>query len=198
MVWAAADAATKMIEWFGDTGPADRWRGLRAAVQADVLEHGYDPERSTFTQRYGSAAVDASLLQLPLLGFRPVSDPAMARTVDIIRRDLDDSGVLLRCRAHAPADTDGLPAGEAGYLPGSFWLAQSLAEMGRAAEARRVFTAVLALRNDVGLLAEGYDPLRRRFAGNYPMASSHIALVAAARALSLAEAPAWPGHVAAR
>jgi GH15 family glucan-1,4-alpha-glucosidase len=198
MIWGAADAATKMIEWFGDTGPADRWRRLRAAVQADVLENGYDLEHTTFTQRYGSIALDASLLQLPLLGFRPISDPAMARTVDAVGHDLDDSGVLLRYQGHGPADGDGLPPGEAGYLPGSFWLAQCLAEMGRAAEARRVFTALLALRNDVGLLAEGYDPLRRRLAGNYPLASSHIALIAAARALTLAEAPAGLGHVAAQ
>ncbi|HUY49716.1 MAG TPA: glycoside hydrolase family 15 protein [Streptosporangiaceae bacterium] len=199
MIWAAADAAIKMIERFGDSGPADRWRRLRAAVRADVLERGYDPERNTFTQRYGSAAVDVGLLQLPLLGFRPLSDPAMAGTVDAIGQDLDDSGVLLRYRAHGPADTDGLPPGEAGYLPGSFWLAQSLAAVGRAAQARRVFAALLDLRNDVGLLAEGYDPLRRRFAGNHPLAGSHIALVVTAQALSLAEAPpAWPGSVAAR
>ena len=184
MVWAAADSAVKMIESFGDRGPARRWRRLRSAVRADVLARGYDPDRNTFTQHYGSAAVDASLLRLPALGFLPAADPRMAGTVEAITRELDDSGVLLRYLTHLPADTDGLPFGEAGYLPGSFWLARVLAAAGRTEDARRLFTTLLALRNDVGLLAEGYDPLRRRFTGNYPLAGSHLGLITTARALT--------------
>jgi GH15 family glucan-1,4-alpha-glucosidase len=198
MIWAAADSAIKMIEWFGDQGPLDRWRRLRAAVRANLLKRGYDRERNTFIQRYGSPAVDASLLQLPLLGFLPADDPRMTGTVQAIARDLDDSGILLRYQPHPPADTDGLPPGEAGYLPGSFWLVQSLAATGQVAQARQVFAALLQLRNDVGLMAEGYDPLRRRFAGNHPLAGAHIGLVSAARALSLPERPARPGPTAAR
>jgi GH15 family glucan-1,4-alpha-glucosidase len=198
MIWAAADSATKLIERFGEAGPADRWRRLRAAVHADLLERGFDAERNTFTQRYGSPAVDASLLQLPLLGLLPADDPRMAGTVDAVARELDDSGVLLRYRADRPTDTDGLPPGEAGYLPASFWLAQSLAATGRATQARQVFTALLEVRNDVGLLAEGYDPLRRRLAGNHPLAGAHIGLISAARAVSLTGAPASPGHLTAR
>ena len=136
MVWAAADSAVKMIESFGDRGPVRRWRRLRSAVRADVLARGYDPDRNTFTQHYGSAAVDASLLRLPPLGFLPAADPRMAGTVEAITRELDDSGVLLRYLTHPPADTDGLPSGEAGYLPGSFWLAQVLAAAGRTEDAR--------------------------------------------------------------
>jgi GH15 family glucan-1,4-alpha-glucosidase len=184
MIWAAADSAVKLIESFGDRGPAARWRRLRSAVHADVLERGYNPDRNTFTQHYGSDAVDVSLLRLPLLGFLAAADPRMAGTVDAICRELDDSGVLLRYQARSPADTDGLPPGEAGYLPGSFWLARTLAAAGHMEQARRVYTAVLGLRNDVGLLAEGYDPLRRRLAGNYPLAGSHIGLVMTARALT--------------
>jgi GH15 family glucan-1,4-alpha-glucosidase len=184
MIWAAADSAVKMIESPGDREPAGRWRRLRAAVHADVLQRGFDPDRNTFTQHYGSATVDASLLRLPLLGFLSAADPRMAGTVQAICRELDDSGVLLRYQARPPADTDGLPPGEAGYLPGSFWLAQALAAAGQMEQARRVFTALLALRNDVGLLAEGYDPLRRRLAGNYPLAGSHIGLIMTARALT--------------
>jgi GH15 family glucan-1,4-alpha-glucosidase len=198
MIWAAADSAIKMIEWFGDQGPLDRWRRLRSAVRASLLKRGYDREHNTFIQRYGSPAVDASLLQLPLLGFLSADDPRMAGTVQTIARELDDSGILLRYQSHSPADTDGLPAGEAGYLPASFWLAQSLAATGQAAQARRVFTALLELRNDVGLMAEGYDPLRRRFAGNHPLAGAHIGLVSAARALSLPERRTRPGPAAAR
>ena len=184
MIWAAADSAVKMIESFGDQGPAARWRRLRAAVHADVLARGYDQDRNTFTQHYSSAAMDASLLHLPLLGFLSAADPRMAGTVEAISRELDDGGVLLRYQTRTPADADGLPPGEAGYLPGSFWLAQALAAAGRMEEARRVYTALLGLRNDVGLLAEGYDPLRRRFAGNHPLAGSHIALIMTARALT--------------
>jgi GH15 family glucan-1,4-alpha-glucosidase len=184
MIWAAADSAITMIESFGDRGPARRWRRLRAAVHADVLERGYDPDRNTFTQHYGSAAVDASLLHLPLLGFLSAADPRIAGTVEAVSRELDDSGVLLRYQARPPADADGLPPGEAGYLPGSFWLAQALAAAGRTEQARQVYAALLGLRNDVGLLAEGYDPLRRRLAGNYPLASSHIGLIMTARALT--------------
>ncbi len=170
MIWTAANSAVKMIESFGDRGPAGRWRRLRTAVRADVLARGYDPDRNTFTRYYGSAAMDASLLQLPLLGFLKATDPRAAGTVEAIIRDLDDSGVLLRYQAQPPGDADGLPPGEAGYLPASFWLAQVLAAAGHMEQARGVYTGLLGLRNDVGLLAEGYDPLRRRFAGNHPLA----------------------------
>jgi GH15 family glucan-1,4-alpha-glucosidase len=184
MIWAAADSAITTIESFGDHGPARRWRRLRAAIHADVLGRGYDPDRNTFTQHYGSPAVDASLLRLPLIGFLPADDPRIAGTVEAIARELDDSGVLLRYQARPPADGDGLPPGEAGYLPGSFWLAQALAAAGHTDQAWQLYTALLGLRNDVGLLAEGYDPLRRRFAGNYPLAGSHIALIMTAQALT--------------
>ena len=106
MIWAAADSAVKMIESFGDRGPVKRWRRLRSAVRADVLERGYDPDRNTFTQHYGSAGVDASLLRLPPLGFLPAADPRMAGTVAAIIRELDDSGVLLRYQTHPPGDTE--------------------------------------------------------------------------------------------
>ena len=184
MIWTAANSAVKMIESFGDRGPAGRWRRLRTAVRADVLARGYDPDRNTFTRYYGSAAMDASLLQLPLLGFLKATDPRAAGTVEAIIRDLDDSGVLLRYQAQPPGDADGLPPGEAGYLPASFWLAQVLAAAGHMEQARGVYTGLLGLRNDVGLLAEGYDPLRRRFAGNHPLAGSHIGLIMTARALT--------------
>ena len=185
MVWAAADAAVTMIGRSGDPELAGPWRRLRAEVHADVLDRGFDPERGSFTQRYGSGSVDAALLQLLLLGFLPAGDPRLTGTIEAIGRDLDDSGVLVRYQAQDPADADGLPLSAVGYLPGSFWLARSLAAAGRPAQARRVFTAALGLRNDVGLLAEGYDPLRRRFAGNHPLAAAHIELINTALALSM-------------
>jgi GH15 family glucan-1,4-alpha-glucosidase len=193
MVWAAADSAVTLIERFGDRGPVSRWRRLRAAVHADVLERGYDAEQNTFVQSYGSTALDASLLRLPLIGFLPASDSRMAGTVDAVLRELDDSGVLPRYRAAAQASADGLPPGEGGYLTGSFWLAQCLALLGRVTQARRVFTGLLERRNDVGLLAEAYDPLRRRFAGNHPLAGCHIALIVTAARLS-PHIPAQPAR----
>jgi len=183
MVWAAADAAVKMIERFGDPGPVDRWRTLRAEVKAEVLDRGYDTDASTFVQAYERAGTDASLLRMSQLGFLPPGDERFRSTASAIARDLDRGGVLLR---HGPGlgdSLDAMPPGDGGYLPATFWLAQCLAAMGRGADARRVFTRLLELRNDVGLLSEEYDPLRRRLAGNYPLNASHVALAETAAAL---------------
>ncbi len=194
MVWAAADAAVKMIEHFGDPGPVDRWRQLRDAARAEVLEHGYDPRRHTFVQRYAAPDLDASLLQLPLLGFLRATDERITGTVDAITAQLSEDGLLRRHVAEMLGGVDGIPAAEGAYLPCSFWLAECLARMGRTAQARELFSRVLELRNDVGLLAEEYDLLHRRLAGNFPLAGSHAALVATAAALSSAGQPVLPGY----
>jgi GH15 family glucan-1,4-alpha-glucosidase len=183
MVWAAADAAVKMIERFGDPGPADRWRGLRAEVKADVLDRGYDTSTAAFVQAYEHREADASLLRLGLLGFLPPSDERLRGTVSSIAHKLDRGGVLLRYERDPGDSVDGMPPGDGGYLPATFWLAQSAAAMGRGAQARQMFIRLLELRNDVGLLAEEYDPLRRRLGGNYPLTASHVALAEAAAAL---------------
>ena len=183
MVWAAADAAVKMIERFGDPGPADRWRRLRAEVKADVLERGYDTDAATFVHAYERAGTDASLLRASRLGFLPPGDERLRSTASVILRDLDRGGVLLR-HVQEPGDgLDGMPPGDGGYLPATFWLAQCLAAMGRGPDARQVFVRLIELRNDVGLLSEEYDPLRRRLAGNYPLNASHVALAETATAL---------------
>jgi len=183
MIWAAADAAVKMIERFGDPGPADPWRKLRAEVKADVLDRGYDTSASTFVQAYERPDADASLLRLALTGFLPAGDQRLRGTVSAIGRTLDRAGVLLRYEEDPADSLDGLPPEDGGYLPATFWLAQCAAAMGHAPDARRVFTGLLELRNDVGLLSEEYDPLRRRLAGNYPLTASHVALVETAAAL---------------
>jgi GH15 family glucan-1,4-alpha-glucosidase len=192
MAWAAADAAIKMIEQFGDPGPAERWRRLRRAVRADVLSHGFDPGRASFVQRYMSADLDASLLRLPLTGFLPAHDERMQATVDTVVRELGDSGLLLRQTPETLGSVDGLPSGEGPYLQCSFWLAQCLARMGHGDQARQVFARLLELRNDVGLLAEGYDPLRQRLTGNFPMTGCHAAIVTTAAALAGAHGAARP------
>jgi GH15 family glucan-1,4-alpha-glucosidase len=190
MVWAAADAAVKMIERFGDAGPADRWRKLRAEVRSDVLDRGYDAGGETFVQHYSGSGLDASSLRLVQLGFLPPSDERMSGTVAAIARELDRGGVLLRYQQDPADSLDGLPPDAGGYLPAAFWLAQCYALMGRGGAARRAFASALELRNDVGLLPEEYDPLRRRFTGNFPLTGSHAAAAATAAALDSMDAPA--------
>jgi GH15 family glucan-1,4-alpha-glucosidase len=183
MAWAAADAAIKMIERFGDPGSSDRWRRLRADIRADVLDRGYDTGAATFVQAYEIPWADASLLRLALLGFLPPGDERMRGTAACVAQMLDRGGVLLRY-AEDPGDTlDGMPPSGGGHLPATFWLARCKAAMGRLADARALFTRVLELRNDVGLLAEGYDPLRGRLAGNHPLTASHVGLAETAAAL---------------
>jgi GH15 family glucan-1,4-alpha-glucosidase len=183
MVWAAADAAVTMIERFGDPGQADRWRRLRAEVRADVLSRGYDTSAVTFVQAYEKPGADASLLRLGLLGFLPPGDERLRGTVARVARELDRGGVLLRYEEDPGDSVDGMPPADGGYLPATFWLAQCAAAIGRAADARRLFSRLLELRNDLGLLSEEYDPLRRRLAGNYPLTASHVALAQTAMAL---------------
>jgi GH15 family glucan-1,4-alpha-glucosidase len=194
MVWAAANAAVKMIERFGDPGPADRWRKLRAEVRSDVLEHGYDASAETFVQHYSGTGVDASLLRLAQLGFLPPSDARMSATVAAVARDLDRGGVLLRYRQDPADGLEGLPPAGGGYLPATFWLAQCYAAAGRRTEARKTFAGALELRNDVGLLPEDYDPLRGRFAGNFPLTASHAAAAATAAALDSMDSAPGPGR----
>jgi GH15 family glucan-1,4-alpha-glucosidase len=183
MVWAAADAAVTMAERSGGDETACRWRALRAEVRADVLRRGYDAAAGSFVQAYERPDADASLLRLGLLGFLPPGDGRMRRTVWRIAHNLDRGGVLLRYEEDPEDSLDGMPPGDGGYLPATFWLARCAAAMGRGAQARRVFARLAGLRNDLGLLAEEYDPLRMRLAGNFPLAASHLALAETAVAL---------------
>jgi GH15 family glucan-1,4-alpha-glucosidase len=175
MVWVAFDRAIKSVERFGLVGPSDRWRAIRDAIHAEVCDRGFDRGLGAFTQAYGSGTLDASLLLMALVGFLPPSDPRVRGTVEAIERDLTVDGLVLRYHTHQ-AD-DGLPPGEGAFLACSFWLADNLALLGRHADARALFERLLALRNDVGLLAEEYDPVARRQLGNFPQAFSHVGLV---------------------
>jgi GH15 family glucan-1,4-alpha-glucosidase len=192
MVWAAADAAAALTERFGDPGPARQWRSLCAEVKADVLRRGYHTGAATFVQAYGRAGIDASLLRLARLGFLPPGDRRIRGTVTAVERELDRGSVVLRCQQDPEDSIDGMPPADGGYLPATFWLAQCLAGMGRISQARRVFTRLLALRSDVGLLAEGYDPLRGQLLGNYPLTASHIALAETATVLDALSARLSP------
>ncbi|MBV8032175.1 MAG: glycoside hydrolase family 15 protein [Betaproteobacteria bacterium] len=187
MAWVAFDRAVETAEQFDLPGPVARWREVRSRIHADVCAKGFDPRRGTFVQSYGSEALDASLLLVPHTGFLPADDPRIVGTVDAIRRDLMVDGLVRRYGTDP--DLDGLPAGEGVFLACSFWLADCLVLLKRTDEARELFERLLALRNDVGLLAEEYDPGAKRFLGNFPQAFSHVALVNTACNLGHAEKP---------
>jgi GH15 family glucan-1,4-alpha-glucosidase len=193
MAWVALDRAVKAVELAGLEGPVERWRALRREIHEEVCRNGYDAERDTFVQYYGSRQVDASLLLIPLVGFLPAGDPRMKGTVAAIQRELVVDGLVHRYPPAGSEKVDGLPPGEGTFLACTFWLADNLAMMGRHDEAAAIFERLLALRNDVGLLAEQYDPHAGRQLGNFPQAFSHVALVNTARNLS-APGPAWARH----
>jgi GH15 family glucan-1,4-alpha-glucosidase len=188
MAWVALDRAVKGIEAFGLEGPLERWRSVREAIHRDVCDRGYNAHVGAFVQYYGSDLLDASLLMMPLVGFLPITDERVRGTVGAIERDLALDGLVYRYRT--VPDVDGLPPGEARFLLCSFWLADNLQLLGRHDDARRLFERLLALRNDVGLLAEGYDSERRRLAGNFPQAFSHVGLMNTAMNLMPWQAPA--------
>ncbi len=182
MAWVAADRAVRTVERSRLEGPVDRWRALRRDIHDAVCAKGYDAQRNTFTQYYGSDGLDASLLLLPQMGFLPATDPRVVGTIEAIQRELCSDGFVLRYDTRH--NVDGLPGREGAFLACTFWLADDLHMIGRAAEARELFERLLALRNDVGLLAEEYDPVDRRLLGNVPQAFSHVPLVNTARNLS--------------
>jgi GH15 family glucan-1,4-alpha-glucosidase len=175
MAWVAFDRAVKSAERQGLEGPVARWRACRDAIHRQVCEQGYDAQRGTFTQAYGSSNLDAALLMLPQVGFLPASDPRIRGTVRAIEEQLVEDGFVLRYRPHETED--GLPGGEGSFLLCSFWLADNYALAGRHDEAVELFERLLALRNDVGLLAEEWDHAAQRLVGNFPQAFSHVGLV---------------------
>jgi GH15 family glucan-1,4-alpha-glucosidase len=195
MAWVAFDRAVKRVELFGGEGPVERWRALRDRVHDEVCRHGYDAELGAFVQHFGSKALDASLLMIPLVGFLPANDPRMLGTVRAIERGLVDEGGLVR-RYRSSRAIDGLPEGEGVFLPCSFWLADNYALAGRTKDARRLFEHLVGLSNDVGLLSEEYDTHAGRLVGNFPQAFSHVSLVNCARNVSNADrsAPARLRH----
>jgi GH15 family glucan-1,4-alpha-glucosidase len=164
MAWVAVDRAVKAVEEFDLDGPVEEWTALRETIRADILEKGYDPERRTFTQFYGSAELDAALLMVPLVGFLPADDERVAGTVAAIEEHLLQDGFVQRYTQHAGTDVDGLPPGEGAFLACTFWLADNYALMGRH--------------------AEEYDPESGRLVGNFPQAFSHVPLIDTARTLT--------------
>ena len=182
MVWTAFDRAVKSAEKFGLEGPVDHWRALCKVIHDEVCAKGFDAERNAFVQSYDSKALDASLLLMPLTGFLPSDDPRVIGTVHAIERELVVDGFVLRYSTKETSD--GLPPGEGVFLACSFWLVDNLRLQGRIDEARALFERLCAIANDVGLLAEEYDPIAKRQLGNFPQAFSHISLINSALGLT--------------
>ena len=189
MAWVAFDRAAKQTGLASDQGKlAERWRQVADEIHADVCRNAFDAELGSFVQAYGSRAMDASLLQIPLVGFLPVDDERVIGTIKAIEQRLLHDGFVLRYRTETI--DDGLPSGEGVFLACSFWLADVYVLQGRYDEAQTLFERLLKLQNDVGLLSEEYDPRARRMLGNFPQAFSHVGLINTALNLSRREGPA--------
>lgn len=184
MAWVALDRAVKAVEQFGLEGDAAAWSAVRSEIHDDICLRGFNRERGAFTQCYGAYELDASLLMMPLVGFLPAADPRIISTVEEIERELTVDGLVRRYQTKNSELLDGLPPGEGTFLPCSFWLADCLYLMGRTDDARALFERLLSVRNDLGLLAEEYDPKAGRQLGNVPQAFSHVCLVNTAHNLS--------------
>ena len=186
MAWVVFDRAVRVAERFELEAPLERWKEIRDEIHSEVCEQGYDSERRTFTQYYGSKELDASVLNIPLVGFLPGDDARATGTIDAVWRELGRDGFVSR---YSTAETDdGLPGDEGQFLACSFWLVNALARNGRVQEARALFDRLVGLANDLGLLAEEYDVAHGRQVGNFPQAFSHLTLILAARAIATAEA----------
>jgi GH15 family glucan-1,4-alpha-glucosidase len=188
MAWVAFDRVIKDAERDGLEAPLERWKRTRDAIHAEVCARGFDAQRGAFVQSYESPYLDASILLMAQVGFLPPEDARVRGTIAAIERELIVEGLVMRYSTDTGVDA--LPAGEGAFLPCSFWLADAYALTGRRADAEALFERLLTLRNDVGLLAEEYDPRSRRMLGNFPQALTHMALVNTARLLSMPEAEA--------
>jgi GH15 family glucan-1,4-alpha-glucosidase len=186
MAWAAADRMARSVRGYGLPGPVLRWEALREQIHHEVVTHAFDARRNTFTQAYGSAALDASLLLIPRVGFLPATDPRVLGTIAAVRRELSDGGLVRRYST--AATDDGVKGGEGLFIACSFWLVDALHAAGQQRDAIDLFERLLALRNDVGLLSEEWDPDARRQLGNFPQAFSHFALVVSALQLHMGNA----------
>ena len=182
MAWVAFDRAIKSAEEFKLDGPVEDWRILRDRIHEDVCAKGFSAELGSFTQFYGGRTLDAALLILVHVGFLPPEDPRILGTIDAIERGLLHNGLLRRYSTET--GVDGVPGDEGAFLACSFWLCDAYALCGRLDEAKALFERLLSLTNDLGLLAEEYDPVAKRQLGNFPQAFSHVALINTAYTLT--------------
>ena len=189
LAWVAFDRAVQSVEQWGLEGPVERWRRVRQEIHEEVCSEAFSQELNSFTQAYGSDELDASTLLIPILGFLPANDPRVIGTIDAIQRHLTEDGFVQRYKTGDLNVVDGLAGREGAFLPCSFWLVDALVMMGRHEEGKELFERLLELQNDLGLLAEEYDPRERRLLGNFPQAFTHVGLVNSAYNLSHHESP---------
>lgn len=188
MAWVAFDRAVTSVERYNLDGPVDRWRQVRQEIHDDICGNGFDTEKNSFVQFYGGRTLDASLLLMPQLGFLPADDPRVLGTLLAIEKELMQGGLVQR---YSTGGTDdGVGGREGAFLACSFWLADAYVLAGRMNDARGMFDRLLGLRNDLGLLAEEYDPVEGRLLGNFPQAFSHIGLINTAHNLAVRDGPA--------
>jgi GH15 family glucan-1,4-alpha-glucosidase len=187
MTWVAFDRAIKSAEKFGFDAPLERWRMLRDRICSDVCEKGFDASQNAFVESYGSKLLDASILLLPAVGFLPASDPRVRGTIAAIEKHMMRDGFVLR---HDPREvSDEQQPAEGAFLACTLWLADAHVLAGELNKAQALFDRVIAVANDLGLLAEEYDPGAGRQTGNFPQALTHIALINTAHNLSAASKP---------
>jgi GH15 family glucan-1,4-alpha-glucosidase len=187
MTWVAFDRAIKSVEKFGFDAPVERWRALRDEICRDVCNKGFDAKQNTFVESYGSQLLDASILLLPAVGFLPASDPRVRGTIAAIEKQMMRDGFVLR---HDPREISGEKQPiEGAFLACSLWLADAYVLAGEIDKAQALFDRVVAVANDLGLLAEEYDSGAGRQTGNFPQALTHIALINTAHNLSDARKP---------
>jgi GH15 family glucan-1,4-alpha-glucosidase len=189
LTWVAFDRGVQTVERLGMKGPVDRWRQLCAEIHEEVCREGFNVELNSFTQSYGSSELDASTLLIPLLGFLPPDDPRVIGTIEAVQRELMRDGFVERYKTQEQNAVDGLTGNEGVFLPCSFWLVDALLMLERDDEARELFEKLLGVSNDLGLLAEEYDPSERRQLGNFPQAFTHVGLVNSAYNLSHHDSP---------
>jgi GH15 family glucan-1,4-alpha-glucosidase len=175
LAWVALDRAVRAVDKYGREGPVEEWRKIRQEIHDDICTNGFDAERNSFVQAYGSKLLDASLLMIPLVHFLPATDPRMRGTIDAIKSELMNDGLVMRYESDKT--DDGLPPGEGTFLPCTFWMIDNLALIGQIKEATQLFERLLSLRNDVGLLSEEWDSKANRQVGNFPQALTHVGLV---------------------
>jgi GH15 family glucan-1,4-alpha-glucosidase len=188
MAWVAFDRSIKSAQEFKLKGPVERWQKVRDEIHDLVCRLGYDREEQSFVQSFGSKALDASLLLLPVVGFLPPDDPRVTGTVNAVERRLMVNGFV--CRYDTGESDDGLPGSEAAFLACSFWLVDAYVMLGRTEDARKLFARLIGVCNDVGLLSEEYHPHIGELLGNFPQAFSHVALVNSAFNLTRISKPA--------
>ncbi|HEU4565726.1 MAG TPA: glycoside hydrolase family 15 protein, partial [Gemmatimonadaceae bacterium] len=187
MAWVALDRAVRMAAQFGLEGDVARWRYSRAKVKAAVLEQGYDATMGAFVQSFGSTALDAANLLIPIVEFLPFDDPRVQGTISATLRHLTVDGIVYRY-----LNDDGLPGDEGAFGLTTFWLVEALALSGRTAEARELFAAMAARANHLGLYSEEFDPRTGEMLGNFPQAFTHIGFVNAALYLAREEGKPTP------